>query len=93
MGPFVVRAGALTQEQIDAIIHRPWPIIALDNPADVQMVYNPGVFEHMAAMQQEPNAPYVVLVAPQAAEMARRFFGEKLPPWIRVVEQLPVTSR
>ena len=87
MGPFVVRAGALTQEQIDAIIHRPWPIIALDNPADVQVI-NTGLFDRMEQMQTEDGGPYMVLVAPQAAELAKQHFGGRLPKWIRVVEQV-----
>ena len=50
-----------------------------------------GVFDDLERMQTEAGGPYVVLVAPQAAEMARKHFGGTLPKWIRVVEQLPVT--
>lgn len=50
-----------------------------------------GVFDDLERMQTEAGGPYVVLVAPQAAEWARKHFGGTLPKWIRVVEQLPVT--
>ena len=50
-----------------------------------------GVFDDLERMQTEAGGPYVVLVAPQAAELARKHFGGKLPKWFRVVEQLPVT--
>lgn len=49
------------------------------------------MFDDLERMQTEAGGPYVVLVAPQAAELARKHFGGKLPKWIRVVEQLPVT--
>ena len=50
-----------------------------------------GVFDDLERMQTEAGGPYVVFVAPQAAEWARKHFGGALPKWIRVVEQLPVT--
>lgn len=50
-----------------------------------------GVFDDLERMQTEAGGPYVVFVAPQAAEWARKHFGGTLPKWIRVVEQLPVT--
>lgn len=49
------------------------------------------MFDDLERMQTEAGGPYVVLVAPQAAELARKHFGGKLPNWFRVVEQLPVT--
>ena len=51
-----------------------------------------GVFDDLERMQTEAGGPYVVLVAPQAAELARKHFGGKLPKWIRVVEQIPVMT-
>ena len=92
MGPFIVRKDALTPEQIDELIHSPACAIVQADPHAVQAIQvADGVFDDMERMQTEAGGPYLVLVAPQAAEMARKHFGGTLPKWIRVVEQLPVT--
>lgn len=89
-GPFIVRKDALTPEQIDELIHSPACAIVQADPQAVQVI-QPSVFDDLERMQTEAGGPYVVLVAPQAAELARKHFGGKLPKWIRVVEQIPVT--
>ena len=92
MGPFIVRKDALTPEQIDELIHSPANGIVLSVRDDFQpFSVADGVFDDMERMQTEAGGPYLVLVAPQAAEMARKHFGGTLPKWIRVVEQIPVT--
>ena len=90
MGPFIVRKDALTPEQIDELLHSPACAIVQADPQAVQVV-QPSVFDDLERMQTEAGGPYVVLVAPQAAEWARKHFGGTLPKWLRVVEQLPVT--
>lgn len=50
--PYVVKFNTLTQADIDEIVNRPWPLIALDNVQDVQVI-QPSVFDDMARMQTE----------------------------------------
>ena len=90
MGPFIVRKDALTPEQIDELTHSPACAIVRADPQAVQVI-RPSVFDDLERMQTEAGGPYVVFVAPQAAEWARKHFGGTLPKWIRVVEQLPAT--
>ena len=88
MGPFIVRKDALTPEQIDELLHSPAGAIVQVDPHAVQAI-QPSVFDDMERMQTEAGGPYLVLVAPQAAELAKKHFGGTLPKWLRVVEQLP----